>query len=104
MDWFNVSGYRNLQYMSFDLSLYKRRNGFIECVLPTDFTVQRIDEADRGLIRGPSLRFDLDTAQNLFQEMWNQGYRPANGSAGASEVEALKAHIAFAEKIALRNR
>ena len=104
MQAFRVSGHNNLPHISFDLSLYRREADSICLVLPVDFTVSRLTDDERCMPHGPSLRFDLDTAQNLFQEMWNQGYRPANGSAGASEVEALKAHIAFAEKIALRNR
>jgi hypothetical protein len=47
----------------------------------------------------PAIQWPFELAEAVFQAMWTAGYRPKNGSSGVAEVDALKNHIAFAEKV-----
>lgn len=48
----------------------------------------------------PTLVLELEEAQQLMQELWDQGFRPNNGAGSGAEADALKKHIEFAEAVA----
>lgn len=93
-----VYGYQNLGYQSFDI-LFVQENGTRQAVgLPIDVIMREVD-SESCCAQDPTLRLSFSAAQELFQSMWNQGYRPKDGSSGKAEVDALQAHIKFAESV-----
>lgn len=91
--------YNNLAAHSVDLTLYDRQGGTARFVMPCDMIVQSIPEDTFGTAVQPTYSWPFDIAEAIFQTLWDTGYRPAKGQAGAAEVEALKGHIAFAERV-----
>ncbi len=94
-----VRGYNNLRNMTLDLLLFQPLVGHNDICralpAPLEFTTA---EKSYGITE-PTYRWDLDTAQAIFQELWNAGCRPADGSCGSEERQALKKHIDFAEHV-----
>jgi hypothetical protein len=83
---------------SFDVTLFQVYGGQRAAGLPVDIIYKSIEPNE--LLAGPTFRFAPETAEALFQALWDAGLRPAKGQGGAAEVEALKNHVAFAERIA----
>jgi len=53
------------------------------------------------IIGEPTLALPPDSAQSLMQALWDAGIRPADWNrSGPIEVQALRSHIAFAERMA----
>lgn len=94
--------HRNLKRLTTEFLLVDERNGRRSFGLPVVITMKTEDEADENTARPLEPTFALDdrATQSLFQALWDQGLRPESGSSGKAETDALKGHIAFAEKIA----
>ena len=58
-----------------------------------------LHQIEPGELVDPSLTIDEESAAELFQSLWDQGYRPRNYE-GASTVETLKYHMEDMRKIA----
>ena len=89
-----VRGYDNLSSYTFDI-LLKDGEYVAQPVYPFEST-----RRDPNAVLEPTIRLDREVAQSLFQAMWDQGFRPAQGSSGKAEVDAQAKHIAFAEGVA----
>jgi hypothetical protein len=54
---------------------------------------------ERGKLTPPEAIHDLVAPQELMDELWRLGYRPAESVGTAGHVAALQAHIKFAEGV-----
>jgi len=52
-----------------------------------------------GRIIDPTIRIDTDTAQSVFQQLWDKGYRPNNGESSMAHVASLKYHLEDMRKL-----
>lgn len=86
--------HRNFAALTCDI-LLKDGNHVAQPVYPFEFK-----EHDRNVALEPTIRLQLEIAEQLFQAMWDQGFRPVQGSSGKAEVDAQAKHIAFAEGVA----
>lgn len=91
--------YHNMSNLSVDLTLYNQQGGRRQIVQHSPMIVESVPEGELHNIRLPSYSWPFEMAESIFQALWDTGYRPAKGQGGAAEVEALKAHVAFAERI-----
>src|SRR5688572_11364161 len=67
-------------------------------VQPVAFEI-KIQER-HSLINEPSIELEPESAQSLMQALWDAGIRPADWNrSGPIEVQALRKHIAFAERM-----
>lgn len=66
---------------------------------PTLFELKQQDR--HSVIAEPTLALSPDSARSLMQALWNAGIRPTDwNSSGPIEVQALRSHISFAERMA----
>lgn len=61
-------------------------------LLPVEFKVTAM--APDGMVIEPTMRFSHSEAQDWMNELWRLGFRPNDGEASTSHVEAMKDHIA----------
>lgn len=94
--------YNNAATMTLDLTLSDRVAGRVRIAEPQPFIVRCLEEGENRLFGAPTFSWQFEIAESVFQALWDAGYRPAKGQAGAAEVNALKGHIAFAEDVAKR--
>jgi len=97
MRWY---AYKNFVRRSVDLMAVDERGGAVYEGQPMTVLMKRIEEAQRGEVREPTLSIPHDYAQELLQALWDEGFRPNNGEGGTAESAALRKHIEFAEKVA----
>jgi hypothetical protein len=66
---------------------------------PVNFEMKQ--QGRHELISEPTLALSHNSAQSLLQALWDAGMRPADWNrSGPIEVQALRSHIAFAERVA----
>jgi hypothetical protein len=53
-----------------------------------------VDTLERGAMVTPSFRMTEANAQALFNELWNEGFRPKDGTGNSGHIAALSAHLA----------
>lgn len=56
---------------------------------------------ERGAIAQPMLRLDIQTAQQLMDELWQCGLRPTEGSGSAGSLAATERHLKDMQTIAM---
>lgn len=60
---------------------------------------------DDGLFTEPSFGIPLEAAQELFEQLWQQGFRPAKGHGSTAELDAArKEHISDLRRAAKLDR
>lgn len=64
---------------------------------PVEFIMERHEPA--RVIEAPTLSLQHDSAQSLLQALWDAGLRPNDGRGSDAEVNALKAHLKYAEGV-----
>lgn len=50
----------------------------------------------------PTLELPPDSARSLMQALWDAGIRPADWSSPDGEINALRKHVEFAQKVAFQ--
>lgn len=84
---------------SVDLLLIVRQvQDRVSVALPIELLVK--DQEVNALIERPTLSLPSQSAQSLLQALWDAGLRPNDGAGSGAEAQALRQHIAFAERIA----
>lgn len=53
----------------------------------------------RGQITEPCVRLEQNEAQQIFDLLWREGYRPKDGSGNSGHIEALKYHLEDMRKL-----
>lgn len=48
---------------------------------------------NRGIIVAPTFRLEKNEAQQLFDLLWKEGYRPNDGTGNSSHVAAIQYHL-----------
>lgn len=86
------------QTQGIELLLVNEENGHRAYGLPTDFIIKTEESA--AAIIDPTLKLTEGVAQSLLQALWDVGLRPNNGEGTSAQVEGMKKHIAFAERVA----
>ena len=67
-------------------------------------TIETVEIEDGEVIPTPSLSMGHDMAKEMFQSLWDMGFRPREYKDESDLVGALKNHISFAEEMARRKR
>jgi hypothetical protein len=95
-----VNAYFNIARLATEITFFKRELNQRFVAAPVDLVFSEAEANE------PTLRLEWEDAQELFQALWDANHRPANGSGGpangsggAAEVDALKSHIKFAERV-----
>jgi len=65
-----------------------------------DFTMEPV--SDPGLVSDSTFALPTEMAEQLFQEMWDQGFRPAGEIVSDKTLSAQSRHIDFAEMVATK--
>lgn len=85
--------------MRIDLVLRRRITGMSTAFAkPVMFELVEYDEHKRPYVE-PTLSMKTEEAKQLMQALWDAGVRPESGNGSGAQVEALQAHIAFAEHV-----
>lgn len=88
----------SITHDSIDLvALIERRDGVRDVMLPVE---QMLKTQERGDPIRPTMSLDAHSARSLLQALWDAGLRPAENTDRSGEVNALKSHIQFAERMA----
>lgn len=72
---------------------------------PGDLTPRRIvtaltiEEVAAGAYVKPSFTLDSHAVQELFDQLWVQGYRPKDGTGNGGHIAALKYHLEDMRKL-----
>lgn len=61
-----------------------------------------MERTKRGLVTEPCVRLEQNEAQQLFDLLWREGYRPKDGTGNTSHIEAIKYHLEDMRKLALK--
>lgn len=76
--------------------LMKGDAGYVGRIHP--LTIEMVKE---GLeIREPFLDLNSEDAQGLFNQFWNAGFRPKDGTGNGGHIDALKYHLEDMRKLA----
>lgn len=100
---YEVRGYNALERLQFNAIVVEHNSPIGKAVAefqPMIFKTRTEHDEYAHVPVEPAIQWPFELAEAIFQAMWTAGYRPKNGSAGVAEVDALKNHIAFAEKVA----
>jgi hypothetical protein len=81
-----------------DLLYMQRWGEELAVAQPVEF-VMKTQKANE-VIAAPTLHLPDNSGQELFQALWDAGFRPADGHDGGAEAKALRDHIKFAERMA----
>lgn len=73
-------------------------DGNIQVAKPLEF-----ETTQRGLIKEPMVRLEKNEAQQLFDLLWQEGYRPKDGTGNGGHIEAIKYHLEDMRKLALKS-
>ncbi len=77
---------------------------------PGDLTPRRIvtnltiEEVTAGEYVKPSFTLPPESVQELFNQLWQQGYRPKDGTGNGGHVEALKYHLEDMRKLVFASK
>lgn len=88
----------SLGHMAYQVMFYDKVGPELRVVRPLTMELQPYEQ---GTVVEPSLTLSADLAQQLMDSLWRDGIRPT-GVNGAGEVDALKAHIKYAEGVTNR--
>jgi len=91
---------RTIYSDSTDLVLVQDMGDKIGVAKPMEFTMEL--QSRHAVINEPTLRLRGDQGQSLMQALWDAGLRPNDGAGSGAEVQAIKNHAAFAERVADR--
>lgn len=62
-------------------------------------TALTIEQVDAGAYVKPSFTLGQHEVQELFNQLWQQGYRPKDGTGNGGHVEAIKYHLEDMRKL-----
>lgn len=74
--------------VAFYITGYNEQTGKKYHVEPVQFK-----EIESNRYRDPSFQTTPEQAQAIFQQMWNLGYRPSDGTGNSGHVGALSKHL-----------
>lgn len=60
-----------------------------------------MQKVEPGQLTQPMLRLDLDTAQQLMDELWRCGLRPTEGTGSAGSLAATERHLKDMQTVAM---
>jgi hypothetical protein len=82
------------------VELYVTRQDFSEtlCVKQVVFE-EKLVPIDDTCFAAPSLDIGFPAAQELFQVLWDSGFRPNDGEGTAGHVSAIKLHLEDMRKL-----
>lgn len=90
---------KSLRRRGVELYLGETRGNRDYAILPVALQERTVEP---GEMHEPALTIPMEAAQDLMQQLWDQGFRPNNGAGSSAEADALKNHIKFAEQVATR--
>lgn len=72
-----------------DIAYVETRDGIRYVAQPVEFT-----RLDHGMaIQAPSFTLEPEQAQELFNGLWQLGYRPKDGTGNSGHVAAIERHL-----------
>lgn len=90
-----IYGGYDWSYGSFAIVFSKElQNGDIEVAQPLVMKTTK-----RGLITEPCVRLQQNEAQQLFDLLWKEGYRPKDGTGNAGHIKAMDNHLQDMRKL-----
>ncbi len=66
-------------------------------------TNMTIEEVDRHSFIQPSFTLEREEVQALFDQLWQQGYRPKDGTGNSGHVAAIQYHLEDMRKLVFVN-
>lgn len=96
MNRLEVRGFNDHCSMAFRVQVLEHSFGRTHVAKPVEIA---FEPHDPGKLHDSTFTWNYDFAQQIFQALWDAGYRPADGSCGSDERTALKKHIDFAELV-----
>lgn len=91
---FGIMDY-NVYLATFD-SFTRKATGFVRPLI-----IDAVEHSS-GLSGEPAFRLSEATCQNLFDQLWRDGFRPKDGTGNSGHVEALKYHLEDMRKLAFK--
>jgi hypothetical protein len=59
----------------------------------THVVLEYLRPEDEGILINPTFTIDHDAAQQLLNELWHLGFRPADGTGSAGQLQATEKHL-----------
>lgn len=94
-----VFAHKNICRRAVEIVLIDQSHGRESVARPVNFIFDALED---GQIVEPTMAIRLEDAELLMQALWDAGFRPNNGAGSSAEADALRKHIAFAERVADR--
>lgn len=77
-------------YDNFSVYISRNSNGKRSVINPVTVTESEVKPGDHV---SPSMMLDRHVCQQMMNELWQQGFRPLDGSSSLAHVEAMTRHL-----------